>query len=340
MKSLAIRVLKSDCEETMRKLKGLINPALLPKREKNFVYLPVKGVIKGFELVERDFEERRIKPRSYKEIVDLPEELLPLLPTSYDIVGDIALIKLPEELLQYKRKIGNAILEVNSNIKVVCLSKPVKGEYRTRDMEIIAGENRTETLHKEYGLRFYVDVKDVFFSPRLAGERYRIANLVKKGEIIIDMFAGVAPFSIMLARFGSPKIVYAIDKNPKAIELAKRNVVQNKVLDKVEILHGDAREVTKNLVENGAKADRIIMNLPFLAYEFFIDSLLIAKNNCTIHYYDVLKEDEIKNRIQLLKEKAMNTGREIEITGIRKIKTYAPREFYTCFDIRVKTKPA
>ena len=60
-------------------------------------------------------------------------------------------------------------------------------------------------------------LKETYFSPRLANERKRITSLVKPGETVVDMFAGVAPFSIMIAKYANPKIIYAIDKNKDAI---------------------------------------------------------------------------------------------------------------------------
>ncbi|HDO19228.1 MAG TPA: class I SAM-dependent methyltransferase family protein, partial [Thermoplasmatales archaeon] len=303
-KSIAVKIEISKGEEVKRRLskEGLIRGDLLVKRDENHLLIPVKQRINEFEIVEDLFEEVKSKPRSYLEVVNVPEKVKPLLPKSFDIVGDIVLIKIPPELIKYKNEIGRAILEVHKNISAVFLSKPIKGEYRVREIEFIAGIEKTRTLHKEYGIELEVDVKEVFFSPRLAGERYRVARATKSKDIVVDMFAGVGSFSIMIAKYSSPYIVYAIDKNPVAISLAKRNAARNKVLDKVEIIEGDAREIIHILSKKGVRADRIIMNLPFSAYNFFGDALSIANNNCVIHYYDILKEEDIENRIGSLKK--------------------------------------
>ncbi|HDQ16253.1 MAG TPA: tRNA (guanine-N1)-methyltransferase, partial [Bacteroidetes bacterium] len=203
---------------------------------------------------------REKKPKSYKELVSMPEKLKEKLPTSYDVVGDIILIKLDNALLEHKNEIGNSLLNIHKNVKTVCLIEPVSGEYRTRNVEVIAGENKTETVHKEYGLKFYVDVEKTYFSPRLANERMRITKLVKKDEIIADMFTGVAPFPIMIAKKSNPKIIYGIDKNKYAIEYAKKNVVANNLLDKIELICRDSKNVKKIVREKNA--DRIIMNHP------------------------------------------------------------------------------
>ena len=276
------------------------------------------------------------KPKSYKELLNIPDDLKNKLPTSYDIVGNILILKLDPELICFKSEIGDALLKVNKNIKTVCLTKPVKGELRTREMEIISGENSTETIHKEFGLRFKVDVKKTYFSPRLATERKHVTELVKYGEIVVDLFAGVAPFSIMIAKYAKPKIVYAFDKNKDAVRYAKENIKINNVLDKVEVMHIDAKKSKGVLNQQGVKANRIIMNLPFSSYLFFETALKLVADSCIIHYYDILKEDAIDARIYYLKNVADESKINLANFDVRKIKTYAPREFYIGVDITAK----
>lgn len=280
---------------------------------------------------------KNIKPKSYKEITQIPDSLKNKLPTSYDVIGNIALVKLQEELKDYKKQIGKAILLANKNIKTVCLVKPVTGEYRTREIEIIAGEKKTETLHKEYGLNFYLDIKKIYFSPRLANERRRISKLVKPGEIIVDMFTGVAPFPIIIAKYANPKIIFAVDKNKTAIDYAQKNVTVNKVLDKIELIHADAIKLDRILSNNyKIKADRVIMNLPFSSYDFFETALKIIKKQAIIHYYDIQHEDKIDNRISQLTELTQNFDFDIIDYKIKKIKSYSPHEFYIGVDITAK----
>jgi tRNA (guanine37-N1)-methyltransferase len=278
------------------------------------------------------------KPKSYKELLNIPDSLKNKLPTSYDVIGNILILKLDPELVSFKAEIGRILLKVNKHIKTVCLTKPVRGELRTRDMEIIAGENSTETIHREFGLRFKVDVKKAYFSPRLANERKHVTELVKDDEIVVDMFTGVAPFSIMVAKYANPKIVYAFDKNKDAVKYANNNVKINNVLDKVEVIHIDAKKSEEILNQKGVKANRIIMNLPFSSYLFFETALKLIADSCTIHYYDILKEDAIDKRVNDLKKVAVADENKINLANfdIRKIKTYAPREFYIGVDITAK----
>ena len=333
-----------DGEKVRRYLKvnNLLRDNLKISKDDKYIYFPIIKKINKikikYEIKNKTFEKKSKKDIYYKEKLEnlIPKNIFSTLPKSFDIIGDIILVRLNKELLTYKKDIGNALLATNKNVKVVCLIEPVKGELRTRRLEIIAGEQRTKTIHKEYGLVFEIDVKKTYFSPRLANERKRITKLVKPGDVVVDMFTGVAPFSIMIAKYSSPKIVYALDKNPYAIKYAKINIKNNKVLEKIQVIYTDAKNSDKIIKE---KADQIIMNLPFSAYKFFKYALKIANNKCIIHYYDILKEDEFDKRIEFLKNIALKKGFILEKLDIHKIKTYAPREFYIGIDITAKKMP-
>jgi len=319
--------------------KKLLRSDLKISKDNKFIIFPVKNRVKeleSYKTVKKDFERNETNPRSYKEIVSIPENVKSELPTSYDVLGDIILIKLPKNLIAHQKEIGESLLKTNKNIRTVCSIEPIKGEFRTRYVKIIAGEDRTITTHKEYGLQFEIDIKKNYFSPRLATERKRVSNLIKRGEIVVDLFAGVAPFSIMIAKYANPKIIYAIDKNKEAVKLAKQNVKRNNVLDKIEVIHADAKEIHNIL---SIRADRIIMNLPFSAYLFFSSALKMVDKNCTIHYYDIIKKGEIKGRIESLKKKAEEHRIALTNLDVRKIKTYAPREFYIGIDITAQKTP-
>ncbi|MEF8874365.1 MAG: tRNA (guanine-N1)-methyltransferase, partial [Candidatus Thermoplasmatota archaeon] len=160
-----------------------------------FLFLPLRETVEeeeevlGYEVVERDVEEREKVDRDYTEIVELPNGLRKYLPSSYDIIGDIAIIKLPEEVEMYRKDIGEAILSTHANLSAVLEDQGVHGELRIRDVEHIAGEKKTVTVHREYGAAFKVDVSEVYFSPRLATERWRVVKKVEENEVVFDMFA-------------------------------------------------------------------------------------------------------------------------------------------------------
>jgi len=152
------------------------------------------------------------------------------------------------------------------------------------------------------------------------------------------MFAGVAPFPIVIAKHANPKIIYAIEKNKHAVDLAKENIKINKVLDRIELIHTDAENTYKILSPKNIKADRIIMNLPFSAYLFFEEALKIANENCIIHFFDFLTDEQLEERKVYLKKITEKNGISLVNLTIEKIKSYSPREFYIGMDIQAKKK--
>lgn len=210
--------------------------------------------------------------------------------SAFDQIGDIIVIRIPDSLLSKKKIIGGIILERVSTAKSVFYqSSDVEGDFRTRSLELVAGEDRTETEYKEYGCRFAVDVEKVFFSPRLSTERERIANLVQDGEIVVNMFGGVGMFSILVAK-NKKCTVYNIDINPIASKLCEKNINLNKLVGEVICINGDAAKIIKERLEN--KGDRTLMLLPERSDEFLESAILATRNNGIIHYYSHIHADK------------------------------------------------
>lgn len=335
VRSTALCIALKQAEEARRLLQsqGLLRHDLCLSKTWSHIFFPLQApppVVSIGRVVEHSFVQRQEKIRSYKDVAAVPSTMKGLLPTSYDVVGTIALVKLPSELGAYAARIGEAMLLANPHLRTVCQVEPVTGELRVRGCRVIAGERTTVTTAVEYGLRLRVDVGSIYFSPRLSSERRRVADLVRDGERVVDLFAGVAPFSIMIAKYAHPRIVVAIDKNEAAVTYARENVRVNQVGDRVEVLFGDARDAPRFVHD---KADRIIMNLPFSAHEFLGTALAIAADRCVIHYYDILGEDEVEGRWRELSIAAASAGFQLSNDGVRRIKSYSAREFYIGMDI-------
>ncbi|NJE03034.1 class I SAM-dependent methyltransferase family protein [Thermococcus sp. MV11] len=328
---LAVRVPKREAEKVRRRLieLGVLAKGYAVKREGEFILFPVTEPVEGFELVEAEFKKLERRPHSYREVVEVPEEVKPLLPSSFDIIGDIAIIELPEELMDYGRAIGEAILKVHRHIKAVfAKGSKVEGEYRVRELIHLAGENRTETLHRENGIRLRLDVAKVYFSPRLATERMRVFEKTQLGEVVFDMFAGVGPYAVLLAK--KAKLVFAVDLNPWAIKYLEENVRLNKARNVVPIL-GDVRKVAGKV-----KADRVIMNLPKFADRFLREAMLSVKDGGVIHYYGFGPEEDLYSEHEAkIKAVARELGFTVEFLEERKVRPYAPRQFNIAIDFRV-----
>ena len=213
---------------------------------------------------------------------------------AFDQIGNIIVLRIPDTLLSKKKLIGQMLLEkVKTAKSIFYQSSPVEGDYRIRQLELLAGEDNTETEYKEHGCRFKVDVEKTFFSPRLSTERLRIADLVKDGEIVINMFGGVGMFSIIAAKKKKCH-VYNIDINPHAARLCSENVRLNKLRGTVESIEGDATEVIeKRLVGSG---DRVLMLLPERSDEFLDVAIKALKQKGVLHYYCHIHSDK-KNQI-------------------------------------------
>lgn len=213
---------------------------------------------------------------------------------AFDQIGNIIILRIPDTLLSKRKLIGEILLEkVKTARSIFYQSSPVEGDYRIRQLELLAGEDNTETEYKEHGCRFKVDVEKTFFSPRLATERLRIADLVREGEIIINMFGGVGMFSIVAAKKKKCH-VYNIDINPHAAKLCSENVILNKLKGTVESIEGDAADIIeKRLVDSG---DRVLMLLPERSDEFLDIAIKALKQKGVLHYYCHIHSDK-KNQV-------------------------------------------
>ncbi|MFQ6134564.1 MAG: class I SAM-dependent methyltransferase family protein [Nitrososphaerales archaeon] len=267
----------------------------------------------------------------------LSEEEIRLLYGGFDIVGDIAVIKIPDALLAKKKLIAETLLRQVKPVKTVLMqTTPVSGEYRTRSLELIGGEDRTTTVHREHGCTFNVDLAQAYFSPRLSAERLRVAEMVQPGETVTNLFAGVGAFSIIIAKKVPETRVYSIDINPAAHQLAVENIRLNKVSDQVTPILGDARRV---IDEVKGRADRVLMPLPEKAADYLEVAVEALKPPTgIIHYYThtyaARREEAFK---EALKELDEAIGGRYEAIAHRIVREVGPRWYQVALDLRVST---
>ena len=268
----------------------------------------------------------------------LPSDELVYVYNSYDIVGDIAILRLTDKSRKHGQIIAKAIMSVHKNVKtVLAQTSPVHGDFRLRKMEFIAGENKTTTVHKESGCLFSVNVGECYFSPRLFYERMRIAKQVEKGEVIVNMFAGVGCFSIIIAKHSNAEKVYSIDINPIAVQNMQENVRLNRVYGKVVPILGDAKDVIEERLCH--VADRVLMPLPEKAFEYLSYALLaLKKSGGWIHYYDFEHAKKNENPIVKVKlkvtEKLGSLDTAFEIPFGRVVRTTGPNWYQIVLDIK------
>jgi tRNA (guanine37-N1)-methyltransferase len=261
--------------------------------------------------------------------------------SAFDQIGDIVIIKIPDDLMPKKNLIADTILAHVKTAKVVFAQvSPVKGDYRVRNLEFVAGENRTITEYKEHGCRFRVDVAKTYFSPRLSTERLRIANMVSEGEIIVNMFAGVGTYSILMARVNKTCKVYSIDSNNVAAELCEANAKLNKVQDRVISIHGDAAKVIKDKL--AGRADRVLMPLPERSKDFIDSAALALNKKGTVHYFVHIRADNKQTSQELGLQDTHNAFVKYNhaVQQVRVVRGVGPRMYQIVADVSVTTSSA
>jgi tRNA (guanine37-N1)-methyltransferase len=348
--SLCLKVPKTYGEKTIKLTNTLqvVNKELKIKRNANFIYIPLirqlqekelelfKKNLPTFEISKNLFPEKQKHVKTLIEFFEekLPPHLLASLPRAVEFVGDIAIVEVPPELAAYKKTIGEAVLEVHKNAKtVLAKAGAVSGAHRVREFNVIAGEPKTATVHKEHGCQFHVDLAKAYFSARLSYEHKRVSSHVENNETIIDMFAGVGPFSILIAKTHERVKIYAVDVNPYAVELLRKNVRLNRVEDKVYPLLGDARQIVEERL--GGVADRVIMNLPEKAIEFVdVACKALKPKGGIIHFYSFVDASTSLEDVKLcFIENVEKSGRTVEKTLFsRFVRETAPFEWQVVVD--------
>ena len=264
---------------------------------------------------------------SFKNSLKLPKNLINLVPTSFDQIGEIAIFnEFPKELKKHEKLIGNKLIKLNKNIKTVAVkSKKFSGKYRLQKIRIIAGKKTKETIHKENNLKFKLDIEKAYFSPRTGSERLRIASKIKPDESVLVMFSGIGPFSILAAK--KAKEVYAIELNPIAHKYALENIKLNKI-DNLKSFKGDVKTILPKLKK---KFNRIIMPLPTDSESYLSLALKYLKQKGIIHFYDFSKEEDFPDSsIKKIKKHC----KRIKILSKVKCGNYSPRTYRVCIDFQ------
>ena len=351
----SFRVPRSTAEPAIQSLieTGLLDRKFSVKKDNQTITLPLvrnptaieidelRKLVPSASLRTEDFEPRKRHPRTLEEAlaIAVSPNVLSRLPRSFDVVGDIAILELDSELAAYQTIIAEAIMEVHPNVRsVFAKSGEVSGAERIRPLRYIAGENRTRTIHKEYGCLFEVDLSKAFFSPRLSTEHQRVAQVVEKGERVVDMFAGVGPFSILIAKRLGDVRVEAIDANPQAVELLQENVRANKVESKVHTHLGDAREVIRK--ELTQSVSRVIMNHPSASKDFIgVACDALQSSGGVIHYYTFAGENWEADSRHEIEDGIKASGYVAErVLGIHRVREVAPMRWQVAVDLKVVTR--
>lgn len=292
----------------------------------------------GAKVIQATFPASSRTPRDLRQAVGeaLPRDVVNRLPRSYDIVGDIGILQVDDELQPFSKIIADGLMKLNPHLRLVVQKiGKTSGQYRIRGTEVITGTGTTETVHIEFSSKFHLDVRSVYFNPRLGHERIRIASQVKNGEVVVDMFAGVGTYSILIAKKQLGARVFSIDLNPSAYKYLKENIFANKVADRVTPYLGDAQEFA---LKSPGIADRVIMNLPSDSQAFLgAASKLLRSNGGVLHFYRFASRGE---GLQYLSD-AFRSGiesfgrRVVSLSFLRVIREVGPNRVQVAIDARI-----
>ncbi len=326
-------------------MNNLFDRGYLPQRYQDKVLFPV---IAGKErLVKKQFPAVQIIPFALErtQVRKTPYELLKqklttkqhaLLPQTYEQIGDILILELPEELHAKEQLIGEAFLQGIPSAKTVVRKSALhSGVYRTRKVKHLAGAKKTETIHRESGVAVKLDIEKVYFSARLSEERLRLARQIKKGERILVMFSGSGIYPLVLAKNSPVKEVMGVELNPVAHHYALDNRMLNQLEKKVHILVGDASVVVPKLK---GTFDRIAMPLPKTGELFLPVAIRKIKPGGIIHLYHFVNENELNQEKKKISDIIKSLKHSYRIIRVVQCGSHAPHIYRYCFDIKVLGK--
>jgi tRNA (guanine37-N1)-methyltransferase len=263
------------------------------------------------------------------------------IPRAFDRFGNIIVVKFGKETkLKDKKKFAEKLLKKNKAVMTI-LEKTgkFKGRLRKQQTKHLAGEKTKEVLYRENDCVFRFNIDKTYFSPRLSNERKEISKKVKKGDEILVMFAGVAPYSVVIAKNSRAGKVYSNEINREANKYGRLNAELNKVKNKIVFLDGDIKKLKGRVNVRGnlvpLKFNVIVMPRPQLKESFLKQAFGFSKKGTRIYYYDFCKEDEIDSIIEKVSAEAKKARKKIKILKIKKAGEIAPYRYRIRIDFKI-----
>lgn len=336
---LAIQIRKKDAQAAKEWLvkNGVLAAGVKALRDDDFVYFAVSKKTKTpfkASFTQKTFEETPTVPSFRNALQDrLGKKIAAEATTSFDTIGETAIIEVRREHRALAKKIASALLESNSKIKTVLgKASAMQGEYRVRKLTWLAGKKTFDVTYRESGCVMQFDVRKTYFSTRLSFERARIASKVKPKERVLALFAGVGPFALVIAKKQPRCQVVAIELNPYAAHAMADNVARNR-LSNVHAMEGDVRKVLKNYPK---WADRVIMPLPHTGFDFLEEAIAATKSGGVIHFYGFggKKEGVYKNALSAIKNACKKQHVKCRVLEKRIVRPYAPSVFQVVVDFK------
>jgi len=256
------------------------------------------------------------------------------MPAGYQRLGRVLLVRLPPALRPFFPLIGSAWQRELGVSTVVVPSGPIEGEYRIPQLERIAGEV-TETEVTEHGVRWRFDAAEIMFAAGNRTERTRVGRLVRPGETVVDLFAGIGYFTIPAARLGRARRVVAVEKNPQAVRYLRENLLLNHVEDRVEVVAGDNRTVPLPYGE----ADRVFLGYLPTSVPWIPRALEVVRpGGGWLHIHLVADAHDARQKATGSVERALRDAGAAPTAPLtaREVKPYGPGRTHVVVDARVR----
>ncbi len=252
---------------------------------------------------------------------------------SYDRIGDILITTIPESMEKKENLIGEILLQAHPTIRVIGKRIGIhQGEFRTRELQIIAGENRKETLHKENGIQLYLNPETVYYSVRMAGERLRLAHLILPGERVAVLCSGVGPFPLTMAKHSKARLIVGIEKNPAAHSFALKNLQLNKAEKRVRFYQGDAAHILPSLPH---QFDRIVTVLPTGDTSILVNcSLPSLAPKGILHHYTMVHQGNTQTMAEQIARACSEQEKNISTITSHRCGHCGPRTDRFCFTVK------
>lgn len=262
----------------------------------------------------------------------IPQKEIRRLPQKWELIGTVAIIKLPKELDKNKAIIAKHYAKYLQCKTILNDVGGITGIYREPAVEVIFGEKNTETIHKENGIRFNLDPQKIMFSSGNMNERKRMATISNNSEVVVDLFAGIGYFSIPMAVKSNPKKIVSCEINPLSYEYLCKNIVLNDVTPIVEPVLGDCRKNAPNDIAN-----RVIMGYIGKTHLFLPTAFnCLKKHTGIIHYHDVFPDKYIPQLpMKHIEEIAHTYKRKATLLSYTLIKSYAPGISHSVVDVKI-----
>ena len=333
MRGRAVRVPRSRGEATRQALRdrGILRTDLKVGHESDALLFPIKDEASApddlGEVVEAELSLSSTRgPHDYRELLDWPAAELETLPRSFDVVGEIVLIRLPSELEARGPEIGAALLRFVPGARLAGQDRGVQGPERRRRVERLAGDGPWTTRHRENGLELEVDLEGAYFSPRLAREHALVASEVAAGDRVCDLCCGVGPFAVTIARDGRAHTIVAVDSNPVAVDRLRATLARYPFGGRVEVV--EAR--LERFVEAQNPFEKVVFNLPHEGIKYLPSVANLVSRAGRLFYYEVAEREARERRPADLLE-ALGGAAEWRLVGARTVHPYSPTSDLVAF---------